>query len=114
MDKRHHIAVIPGDGIGKETVPEGLRVLEAAGRRFGIEFDWDELPWSCDYYARHGRMMPEDWFERIRSRDAIFSGAVGWPATVPDHVSLCGWLIQAPRRYDHYGHQRTCSLVPRV
>ena len=77
MDKRHRIAVIPGDGIGKETVPEGLRVLEAAGRRFGIEFDWDELPWSCDYYARHGRMMPEDWFERIRSHDAIFFGAVG-------------------------------------
>jgi len=114
MDKRHHIAVIPGDGIGKETVPEGLRVLEAAGRRFGIEFDWDELPWSCDYYARHGRMMPEDWFERIRSRDAIFFGAVGWPATVPDHVSLWGSLIQWRRRFDQYVNLRPCRLMPGV
>src|SRR6184192_2851270 len=114
MDKRHHIAVIPGDGIGKETVPEGLRVLEAAGRRFGIEFDWDELPWSCDYYARHGRMMPEDWFERIRSRDAIFFGAVGWPAKVPDHVSLWGSLIQWRRGFDQYVNLRPCRLMPGV
>ena len=114
MDTHHHIAVIPGDGIGKETVPEGLRVLEAAGRRFGIEFDWDELPWSCDYYARHGRMMPEDWFERIRSRDAIFFGAVGWPATVPDHVSLWGSLIQWRRRFDQYVNLRPCRLMPGV
>src|SRR6184192_2420251 len=114
MDKRHHIAVIPGDGIGKETVPEGLRVLEAAGRRFGIEFDWDELPWSCDYYARHGRMMPEDWFERIRSRDAIFFGAVGWPASVPDHVSLWGSLIQWRRGFDQYVNLRPCRLMPGV
>src|SRR5213082_1659279 len=114
MDKRHHIAVIPGDGIGKETVPEGSRVLEAAGRRFGIEFDWDELPWSCDYYARHGRMMPEDWFERIRSRDAIFFGAVGWPASVPDHVSLWGSLIQWRRGFDQYVNLRPCRLMPGV
>src|SRR2546422_7179040 len=114
MDKRHRIAVIPGDGIGKETVPEGLRVLEAAGRRFGIEFDWDELPWSCDYYARHGRMMPEDWFERIRSHDAIFLGAVGWPATVPDHVSLWGSLIQWRRGFDQYVNLRPCRLMPGV
>src|SRR5258708_31840446 len=71
MDKRYRIAVIPGDGIGKEVVPEGLRALETAGRRFGIAFDWDELPWSCDYYAKHGRMMSEDWFERIRHHDAL-------------------------------------------
>src|SRR5262249_24527464 len=64
MNKRHRIAVIAGDGIGKEVMPEGLRVLEAAGRRHGIAFQWDELPWSCDYYAKHGRMMPEDWFEQ--------------------------------------------------
>jgi len=114
MDKRHRIAVIPGDGIGKETVPEGLRVLEAAGRRFGIAFDWDELPWSCDYYARHGRMMPEDWFERIRHHDAIFFGAVGWPATVPDHVSLWGSLIQWRRGFDQYVNLRPCRLMPGV
>ena len=79
MDKRYRIAVIPGDGIGKEVVPEGLRALEAAGRRFGFAFEWDELPWSCDYYGKHGRMMPEDWFERIRHHEAIYFGAVGWP-----------------------------------
>ena len=76
MTKRYRIAVIPGDGIGKEVVPEGLRALETAARRFGIEFQWDELPWSCDYYAQHGRMMPEDWFERLRRHDAMFFGAV--------------------------------------
>ena len=81
MDKRYRIAVIPGDGIGREVMPEGLRVLEAAARAHGIAFTWDELPWSCDYYAKHGRMMPEDWFETIRHHDAIYFGAVGWPAT---------------------------------
>ncbi|HTS21786.1 MAG TPA: tartrate dehydrogenase [Casimicrobiaceae bacterium] len=114
MSKRYRIAVIPGDGIGKEVVPEGLRVLEAAGRRFGIEFQWDELPWSCDYYAKHGRMMPEDWFERIRQHDAIFFGAVGWPATVPDHVSLWGSLIQWRRGFDQYVNLRPCRLMPGV
>jgi tartrate dehydrogenase/decarboxylase/D-malate dehydrogenase len=114
MDKRYRIAVIPGDGIGKEVVPEGVRVLEAAGSRFGIAFDWDELPWSCDYYARHGRMMPEDWFERIRHHDAMFFGAVGWPATVPDHVSLWGSLIQWRRGFDQYVNLRPCRLMPGV
>jgi tartrate dehydrogenase/decarboxylase/D-malate dehydrogenase len=114
MQKRHRIAVIPGDGIGREVVPEGLRVLEAAGRRFGVAFDWDELPWSCDYYAKHGRMMPEDWFERIRHHDAIFFGAVGWPAAVPDHVSLWGSLIQWRRGFDQYVNMRPCRLMPGV
>jgi tartrate dehydrogenase/decarboxylase / D-malate dehydrogenase len=114
MDKRYRIAVIPGDGIGKEVVPEGLRALEAAGRRFGIAFDWDELPWSCDYYAKHGRMMPEGWFERIRHHDAMFFGAVGWPATVPDHVSLWGSLIQWRRGFDQYVNLRPCRLMPGV
>ena len=114
MDKRLRIAVIPGDGIGKEVMPEGQRVLEAAARRFGIVFDWDELPWSCDYYAKHGRMMPEDWFERIRNHDAIYFGAVGWPATVPDHVSLWGSLIQWRRGFDQYVNLRPCRLMPGV
>jgi tartrate dehydrogenase/decarboxylase / D-malate dehydrogenase len=114
MNKRYRIAVIPGDGIGKEVVPEGLRALEAAGRRFGIAFDWDELPWSCDYYAKHGRMMPEDWFERIRHHDAMFFGAVGWPASVPDHVSLWGSLIQWRRGFDQYVNLRPCRLMPGV
>ncbi|HUH93514.1 MAG TPA: tartrate dehydrogenase [Casimicrobiaceae bacterium] len=114
MQRSYRVAVIPGDGIGKEVVPEGLRALETAGRRFEIGFDWDELPWSCDYYARHGRMMPEDWFERIRRHDAMFFGAIGWPASVPDHVSLWGSLIQWRRGFDQYVNLRPCRLMPGV
>jgi isocitrate/isopropylmalate dehydrogenase len=71
---RHKIAVIAGDGIGKEVVSERIRVLEAAGRKFGFGFQWDELPWSCDYYLQHGCMMPEDGLDRMRGHDAIFFG----------------------------------------
>jgi tartrate dehydrogenase/decarboxylase/D-malate dehydrogenase len=110
----HPIAVISGDGIGKETVPEGLRVLEAAGRRFGLAFRWQEFQWNCDYYVKHGRMMPEDWFDQLRPHDAIFYGAVGWPATVPDHVSLWGSLIQFRRRFDQYVNLRPCRLMPGI
>ncbi|HEY9344295.1 MAG TPA: isocitrate/isopropylmalate family dehydrogenase, partial [Inquilinus sp.] len=79
------IAVIPGDGIGKEVVPEGVRVLEKAAARFGIglSLDWFDFA-SYDHYSRHGQMMPDDWKEQIGSHDAIFFGAVGWPAGVPD------------------------------
>src|SRR5438067_7954967 len=114
MGQAHRIAVIPGDGIGKEVVPEGIRVLEAAGRKFGIAFAWDELPWSCDYYVKHGRMMPEDWFEQIHRHEAIFFGAVGWPATVPDHISLWGSLIQWRRGFDQYVNMRPCRLMPGI
>src|SRR6202165_4280423 len=114
MGQAHRIAVLPGDGIGKEVVPEGIRVLDAAGRKFGIAFEWDELPWSCDYYAEHGRMMPEDWFERIRHHEAIYFGAVGWPATVPDHISLWGSLIQFRREFDQYVNLRPVRLMPGV
>jgi tartrate dehydrogenase/decarboxylase/D-malate dehydrogenase len=110
----HRIAVIAGDGIGKEVVPEGQRVLEAAGRRFGIAFDFAHFDWNCDYYARHGRMMPEDWFDTLKGFEAIFYGAVGWPATVPDHVSLWGSLIQFRRRFDQYVNLRPCRLMPGV
>ncbi len=111
---RHRIAVIPGDGIGKETVPEGLRVLEAAGRRFGIEFDWQHFDWSCDYYLKHGKMMPDDWFEQLSSFEAIFYGAVGWPALVPDHISLNGSLMLFRRRFDQYVNLRPCKLMPGI
>ena len=114
MAKRYRIAVIAGDGIGKEVMPEGQRVLEAAARRFGLAFDWDELPWSCDYYLKHGRMMPEDWFERVRTHAAMYFGAVGWPASVPDHVSLWGSLIQWRRGFDQYVNLRPCRLMPGV
>jgi len=110
----HRIAVIPGDGIGKETVPEGLRALEAASRRFGIAFEWKEFDWSCDYYLKHGRMMPEDWFQQLSAFDAIFYGAVGWPERVPDHVSLWGSLIQFRRRFDQYVNLRPCRLMPGI
>jgi tartrate dehydrogenase/decarboxylase / D-malate dehydrogenase len=110
----HRIAVIPGDGIGKEVVPEGLRVLEVAASRFGIEFEFTHFDWNCDYYAKHGRMMPEDWYEQLLPFEAIYYGAVGWPATVPDHVSLWGSLIQFRRRFDQYVNLRPCRLMPGI
>ena len=112
--KAHRIAVIPGDGIGKEVVPEGLRALEAAARKFSLAFEWREFDWNCDYYAKHGRMMPEDWFETLSPHDAIYYGAVGWPAIVPDHVSLWGSLIQFRRRFDQYASVRPCRLMPGI
>jgi tartrate dehydrogenase/decarboxylase/D-malate dehydrogenase len=111
---RYEIAVIAGDGIGKEVVPEGIRVLEAAGARHGIGFEWDELPWSCDYYLKHGRMMPEDGLEQIRGHDAIYLGAVGFPSLVPDHVSLWGLLIRLRRGFDQYANIRPVRLMPGI
>jgi tartrate dehydrogenase/decarboxylase / D-malate dehydrogenase len=97
----YRLAVIPGDGIGKEVVPEGVRVLEAATKRFGFALQLDDMGFaSCDYYLKHGRMMPEDWKERLKQADAIFFGAVGWPASVPDHISLWGSLIPIRREFD--------------
>lgn len=110
----HRIAVLPGDGIGKEVVPEGLRVVDAAALRFGIGFEWTHYDWSCDYYVAHGRMMPEDWFDTLKGYEAIFYGAVGWPATVPDHVSLWGSLLQFRRRFDQYVNLRPCRLMPGI
>jgi tartrate dehydrogenase/decarboxylase/D-malate dehydrogenase len=110
----HRIAVMPGDGIGKEVMPEGQRVLEAVAKKHGIDLALAHYDWSCDYYARHGRMMPEDWFEQLRGFDAIYYGAVGWPATVPDHVSLWGSLIPFRRRFEQYVNMRPCRLMPGV
>src|SRR5437016_4473581 len=111
----YRIAVIPGDGIGKEVVPEGVRVLEAAARKFGFELRNDDFDFaSYDYYARHERMMPEDWKERIGSHDAIYFGAVGWPEKIPDHVSLWGSLIQFRREFDQYVNLRPVRLMPGV
>ncbi|MDG4892737.1 tartrate dehydrogenase [Mesorhizobium sp. WSM4976] len=114
-EKKHRIAVIPGDGIGKEVVPEGLRVLDAAARRFGLDLQFDHFDFaSCDYYAKHGCMMPEDWKSRIETHDAILFGAVGWPATVPDHISLWGSLLQFRREFDQYVNLRPVRLMPGV
>jgi tartrate dehydrogenase/decarboxylase/D-malate dehydrogenase len=111
--KTHKIAVVAGDGIGKEVVPEGMRVLEAAGRKFGIAFTWDEKPWSCDLYMKTGRMMPEDGLAQIKGHDAIFLGAVGFP-TVPDHVSLWGLLIPIRREFQLYVNLRPVRLMPGI
>jgi tartrate dehydrogenase/decarboxylase / D-malate dehydrogenase len=107
---RHRIAVIPGDGIGKEVVPEGQRVLEAAARRFGFELAWTEFDWSCERFAKTGRMMPEDGLEQLRTCDAIFLGAVGAPG-VPDHVSLWGLLIPIRRTFRQYVNLRPVRLL---
>ena len=107
---KHRIAVIPGDGIGNEVMPQGLRVLEAAGALHGIEFEWDEVPWSCQYYTKHGAMMPEDGLEQIAGHDAIFLGAVGFPG-VPDHVSLWGLLIPIRRAFQQYIGLRPVRLL---
>jgi tartrate dehydrogenase/decarboxylase/D-malate dehydrogenase len=106
----YRIAAIPGDGIGKEVVPEGIRVLDAAGRRFGISFTWDHFDWSCEYYRDHGRMMPENGLDTIRGHDAIFLGAVGFPG-VPDHVSLWGLLIPIRRAFEQYVNLRPVRLL---
>ncbi len=107
---RLKIAVIPGDGIGKEVVPEGIRVLEAAGTRFGIGFDWHDFDWSCETYKATGRMMPADGLDRLREFDAIFLGAVGFPG-VPDHVSLWGLLIPIRREFQQYVNLRPVRLL---
>jgi tartrate dehydrogenase/decarboxylase/D-malate dehydrogenase len=109
----HRIAVIPGDGIGKEVMPEGIRVLEAAGKKFDLSFRWDHFPWSCEHYLAEGRMMPEDGLTRIRNHDAIFLGAVGFPG-VPDHVSLWGLLIPIRRTFQQYANVRPVRLMPGV
>lgn len=111
----HRIAVLPGDGIGKEVMPEGLRVLEAAASKFGIGLQLDHFDFAnCDYYAKHGDMLPADWKERIGGHDAIFYGAVGWPATVPDHVSLWGSLLKFRREFDQYVNLRPVKLMPGI
>jgi tartrate dehydrogenase/decarboxylase/D-malate dehydrogenase len=112
--KPHQIAVIAGDGIGKEVMPEGVRVLEAAARKFGIALALDHLDWSCDNYDRHGWWMPPDWRERIGSHDCIFFGATGWPAKVADHVSLWDSLIKFRRGFDQYVNLRPVRLMPGI
>ncbi len=111
----HRIAVLAGDGIGKEVMPEGLRVLDAAARRFGISLQVDEFDFAnCDYHARHGSMMPADWKDQIGGHHAIFFGAVGWPALLPDHVSLWGSLLKFRRDFDQYVNLRPARLMPGI
>jgi tartrate dehydrogenase/decarboxylase/D-malate dehydrogenase len=111
--RNYKIALIPGDGIGQEVVPEGVRVLDEAGRRFGLSFSWDHRPWGCEYYARTGEMMPGNGLEGIRNHDAIYLGAVGFPG-VPDHLSLWGLLIKIRRQFQQYVNLRPIRLMPNV
>lgn len=115
MGRTHRIAVIPGDGIGQEVMPEGLRVLQAAARRFGFGLDLQPIEWaSCHWYQRTGQMMPDDWKQQLAGRDALYFGAVGWPATVPDHVSLWGSLLKFRREFDQYVNLRPVRLFEGV
>ena len=114
MQKKHRIAVIPGDGIGVEVMPEGLRVLDAVGRRFGIDFSYDHFDWGSDHYVRTGLMMPADWADRIQGHDAIYFGAVGAPDKVPDHIAVWGLLIKIRRDFDQYVNLRPVRLMPGV
>jgi tartrate dehydrogenase/decarboxylase / D-malate dehydrogenase len=108
--KTFQIAVIAGDGIGKEVVPEGIRVLETAGRKFGFQLEWHAFDWSCETYLKTGRMMHADGLEQLRKYDAIFLGAVGRP-DVPDHVSLWGLLIPIRRGFKQYVNLRPVRLL---
>ena len=109
------IAVIPGDGIGQEVMPEGIRVLEAADRKFGLGLHFDHFEFAnCDYFLEHGKMLPDDWKEQIGGHDAVYFGAVGWPEKVPDHESLWGSLLQFRREFDQYVNLRPARLMPGI
>ena len=114
MSKKR-IAVIPGDGIGKEVMPEGMRVVDAAARKFGIDLQFDHFDFSSwDYYEKHGKMMPDDWKDQVGGHDALFFGAVGWPEKIPDHVSLWGSLLLFRREFDQYINLRPARLMPGI
>ena len=107
---KHRIAVVPGDGIGKEVMPEGLRVLDAAARRYNLDFSFDHYDWSCETYKKTGKMMPEDGIDRLRQAESIFLGAVGFPG-VPDHISLWGLLIPIRRQFEQYINLRPVRMM---
>jgi tartrate dehydrogenase/decarboxylase/D-malate dehydrogenase len=111
----YRVAVIAGDGIGKEVMPEGVRALEKAAKVHGFELKLDTFDFSSyDYYEKHGKMLPDDWKDQIGGHDAIFFGAVGWPAKIPDHISLWGSLLQFRRAFDQYVNLRPVRLMPGV
>ena len=115
MTTTHRIAVIPGDGIGTEVIPQGLRVLDATAAAFDLKLEFEHFDHSsADYYLKHGKMLPDNWFDELRGFDAIFFGAVGWPEVVPDHISLWGSLLQFRRAFDQYVNLRPVRLMPGV
>jgi len=107
------IAVIAGDGIGQEVVPEGIRVLDVVARRFGLDLRWDHFDWGCDHHARHGRMMPENGLDRIAGHDAVYLGAIGWPS-VSDVESLWTLLMPIRRGFQQYVNLRPVRLFKGV
>jgi len=112
---KKRIAVIAGDGIGKEVMSEGIRVMEAAASRFGIDLAFDHFDFSSwDYCEKHGKMLPDNWKEQIGGHDAIYFGAVGWPEKIPDHVSLWGSLLLFRREFDQYVNLRPARLMPGI
>ncbi|MEQ8710463.1 MAG: tartrate dehydrogenase [Rhodospirillales bacterium] len=111
MTNKYKIATIPGDGIGMEVVPEGIRVLDAVATKFDLGLSFDHKDWSCEYYAKNGQMMPKDGIEQISEHDSIFLGAVGFPG-VADHVSLWGLLIPLRRQFQQYVNLRPVRMMP--
>ena len=109
MSRSHRIAVIPGDGIGKEVIPEGIKVIDAIAPSFDIDIEWQWFDWSCERYLEKGAMMPEDGIQQLQDFDAIYLGAVGFP-TVLDHVSLWGLLIPIRREFQQYINLRPVRL----
>ncbi|HLJ67837.1 MAG TPA: tartrate dehydrogenase [Chloroflexota bacterium] len=111
---RYRVAVIAGDGVGKEVIHAGKRVLEAAARcDGGFALDWEDLPWGSAHYLATGRMMPDDGLTLLRASDAIYLGAVGWP-DIPDHITLWGLLLPIRQRFDLYANLRPVKLLPGV
>lgn len=115
MSKIYKVAALAGDGIGKEVMPEGLKILNTVKEKFNLPIEIDIFDWaSCDYYVEHQKMMPDDWFEKLKDYDAIYFGAVGWPDTVPDHISLWGSLLQFRQKFDQYVNLRPVRLFEGV
>jgi tartrate dehydrogenase/decarboxylase/D-malate dehydrogenase len=111
--RTHAIAVIPGDGIGKDVIEAGLRVIHAAEEVQGdVKLELETFPWSCGYYLEHGKMMPDDGLKILEPFDSIYLGAVGFPKLVPDHVSLWGLLLPIRKGFDLYVNRRPCRLLP--
>ncbi len=110
-----NIAVIPGDGIGKEVMPEGIKVLKKVADKFDLNLKFDEFDFSSyDYYKKFGKMLPDNWKDKLKDYDAIFFGAVGWPKKIPDHISLWGSLLKFRREFDQYINLRPVKLLPGV
>jgi tartrate dehydrogenase/decarboxylase / D-malate dehydrogenase len=104
------VAVIAGDGIGKEVIPAGIEVVKKAAALAGAQVEFTEFPWGCDFYHRHGKMMDADGFDRLREFDAIYLGAIGDPS-VPDHISVWQLILPIRQRFDQYVNLRPMRLV---